>query len=55
MEYEVIRSNRKTLAVQIHGDRVLVRAPARATNEDIQRFLMEHIDWIEKHLAKAKW
>lgn len=54
MEYEVIRSNRKTLAVQIHGDRVLVRAPARATNEDIQRFLMEHIDWIEKHLAKAK-
>lgn len=54
MEYEVIRSNRKTLAVQIHSDRVLVRAPTCATNEDIRRFLLEHRGWIEKHLAKQQ-
>ncbi len=54
MEYEVIRSNRKTLAVEIKGNKVLVRAPFRATNVNITEFLTQHKGWIEKHLEKAR-
>ena len=50
-EYELVRSGRKTLAVEITGDcRVVVRAPARLSKERIERFVMEHEAWIEKHL-----
>lgn len=54
MEFEVIRSNRKTLAMEIKGTKLIVRAPLRATKETIQAFLSEHKGWIEKNLAKAK-
>lgn len=54
MEYEVIRSDRKTLAVEIKGSKVLVRAPFRATNTNITEFLLQHKEWIEKHLEKAR-
>ena len=47
-EYELVRSGRKTLAVEITGDcRVVVRAPARLSKE---RIVAEHEAWIEKHL-----
>ena len=50
-EYELVRSGRKTLAVEITGDcRVVVRAPARLSRERIERFVAEHEAWIEKHL-----
>ena len=40
MTYELIRSNRKTIAQQIKGDgRIIVRAPLRMTAKDIQRFV----------------
>ena len=49
--YEVIRSNRKTIAVQIKGDgRIIVRAPLRMAAKDIQRFVDSKAAWIEKHL-----
>ena len=54
MEYEVIRSNRKTLAIQIRGDKLLVRAPLRATDADITAFLQKHKGWVDKHLAKVR-
>lgn len=54
MEFEVIRSNRKTLAMEIKGTKLIVRAPLRATKETIQAFLSENKGWIEKNLAKAK-
>ena len=54
MEIEVIRSNRKTLAMEIKGTKLIVRAPLRATKETIQAFLSENKGWIEKNLAKAK-
>lgn len=49
--YELIRSSRKTLALEIKGDRVLVRAPMRTSRKAIERFVAEHADWIEKKLA----
>ncbi len=54
MDYEVIRSNRKTLSVEIRETKMLVRAPLRTTNEEINTFLLKHKAWIEKHLQKAR-
>ena len=54
MEFEVIRSNRKTMAVEIRGNKLIIRAPLHATNEDINRFMLKNKKWIDDHLAKAK-
>ena len=54
MEFEVIRSNRKTMAVEIRQGKLIIRAPLQATDEDINRFMLEHKKWIETHLAKAQ-
>ncbi len=54
MEFEVIRSERKTMSAQIKGNKLIIRAPLQATNEDINRFLLQHKRWIETHLAKAQ-
>ena len=54
MEYELIRSKRKTLAIEIKQDgRVIVRAPMRTPVRDIERFLNEKSDWIRVHRAKV--
>lgn len=54
MTYELIRSNRKTLAIQIKNGQVIVRAPLHASEADIHAFLLEHQAWIQKHLAQAE-
>ena len=54
MDTEVIRSRRKTLALQIRDGRVTVRAPLRATDREIRAFVEKHRTWIETHLAKAQ-
>lgn len=51
MEYELIRSHRKTIAIHIKEGRVIVRAPVRATIRDVERFVASKQAWIEKHLA----
>ncbi len=53
MEFEVIRSNRKSMAVEIKLNKLIIRAPMQATNEDINAFMLQNKAWIEKHLAKA--
>lgn len=53
--YNIIRSKRKTLAIEITRDaRVLVRAPYRMKNADIQRFVEEKRGWIKKNLCFLK-
>ena len=52
MTYELIRSNRKTIALQIKSDgRIVVRAPLRMAARDIQHFVDSKAAWIEKHLS----
>lgn len=54
MKYELIRSKRKTLAIEIKSDgSVIVRAPMRCPRRDIERFLLEKSDWITEHRAKV--
>ncbi len=47
-----IRSKRKTLAIQITDDGIVVRAPMRMTQRDILSFLNEKRGWIHKHRNK---
>lgn len=54
MTYQLIRSNRKTLALEIRPSGLIVRAPMRATQAEIEGFLMQHEKWIEKHLAQLE-
>ena len=54
MEFEVIRSNRKSLTVEIKLNKLIIRAPMQATNEEINAFMLKNKEWIEKHLAKAQ-
>ena len=46
-EIELIRSDRRTIALQVYPDgRIVCRAPRRATKWEVIRFLDEHEDWI---------
>ena len=51
---QLIRSRRKTLAIEIPGKNlVLIRAPLRLLEAEIRRFVAERQPWIQKHLARA--
>ncbi len=53
--YELIRSSRKTLALEITRDcRVLVRAPLRLSQSRIDAFVAQHADWIAEHLLRQR-
>lgn len=50
IEYEIVRSNRRTLCVTVKDGKVVVRAPFRTSIVQIQRFVQQKTDWILKHL-----
>lgn len=51
--YQIIRSSRKTIAIQITpAGEVLVRCPKRLPAKEAERFVESKRDWIEKHLEK---
>ena len=54
MDYTIIKSKRKTLALQIKGEALIVRAPLKMSEREIERFITEHSEWIEKHLKKSR-
>lgn len=58
-QYTLIRSKRKTIAVQVDSDcNITVRAPLRMSQKEIDKFLAEKKTWLEKavvsQLEKAK-
>ncbi len=53
IDYELIRSARKSIGAEIRQGRLIVRVPFSASQSDILRFLTQHRRWIETHLAKA--
>ncbi len=55
MNVRIIRSNRKTLAIQLGRDlSVTVRAPRYAPQSEIDRILKENEPWIRKHIEEIK-
>lgn len=54
MEYEIIRTKRKTLALQITDGRLIVRSPLRTSEKTISEFVKNNKKWIEKQLEKNR-
>lgn len=55
MDYEIIRSSRKTLALEITRDGLVkVRAPYRISRAEIQEFVTSKEAWILKHLKRIE-
>lgn len=55
MDYQIIRSSRKTISLQITPEgKLVVRCPNRMKRLDIQAFVESKRNWIEKHLQKSK-
>ena len=53
--YELIRSRRKTLALEITRDcHVVVRAPLRLSEKRIRAFVESHEAWIGQHLERQR-
>ena len=53
--YELIRSRRRTLALEVTRDaRVVVRAPNRCPKAEIDRFVEANQGWLSVHLLRAK-
>lgn len=50
----VIRSDRKTLSLQIKNGEVVARVPFNMKEKDILNFVKSKSGWIEKHLALQK-
>ena len=48
--YQVIKSDRKTISIQIKPDgQVIVRCPRRMRMEAVRAFVESKADWIQKH------
>ena len=55
MDYKLIRSNRKTVAIQLQKDgSVIVRAPKRLALYRIEAFIKEKQSWIEQHQKRLQ-
>ena len=51
-KYKIIRSNRKTISLQMTADGLSVRAPYAATDAQIAEVVSRHAGWIEKQRKK---
>lgn len=55
MEYEVIRSKRKTLSMEVDIDgRITVRVPLKCSEKAIEAFVRSNSDWLQKALIKVR-
>lgn len=50
IRYQLIRSRRKTIGIQVKDGAVIVRAPERASVKEIEAFVERSRPWIGKHL-----
>ncbi len=54
MEYKVIRSARRTLALQVTPDGLVVRAPYLTPTSAIESFVESHADWARRQTEKLR-
>lgn len=52
MEYQLKRSSRKSLAIEVRGLQVIVRAPNSYPQIKIDEFVEKHEDWLKKKLSR---
>lgn len=52
-EYKIIRSNRKTVSIQVDTDcNITVRAPYKVSEKEIEEFVSDKKEWLEKAVLK---
>ena len=51
LEYELLRSKRKTVGISIKDGKITVKAPKYVNKRDIDSFVEKNREWIEKKLA----
>lgn len=55
MEYELQRSKRKTLVIQISKEaKIIVKAPTRLPQKDIDEFINQKENWIKERISVAE-
>ena len=53
-EISIIRSKRKTIAIIVSNNKIIVRTPLKCSDKLINKFVNSKQDWISKQLAKSK-
>ena len=51
---EVLRTRRKTLALYVKRQKILVRCPLRSTNAEVMEFVQSNSDWIRDRLKEER-
>ena len=51
-DYEIVRSDRKTLSIEVHHQKVKVRAPKNAPDDWIESFVYQKAKWIARKLVE---
>lgn len=54
LDYTVIRSKRKSIAISVRGGKIVIRAPISVGDDVIVKVLEKHKRWIKDHLEKAR-
>ena len=54
VKVNIIRSDRKTLSIQLKTGEIIARAPLHMKDEEIYSFIESKKSWIEKNLAKIE-
>ena len=52
-EVSVIKSKRKTISIQVKPNEVIIRAPIKMKEKEIEKFVETKRNWIEKHLQSV--
>ena len=55
MQIEIQRCNRKSVVITVNSKaEVIIKAPYRTTNAEIQEILQKRAKWIKDHVDKRK-
>lgn len=54
IKINIIRTDRKTLSIQLKSGEIIARAPLRMKDKEIYSFIESKKTWIEKNLAKME-
>ncbi len=55
MDYILIKSNRKTISLTLtEACEILIKAPLKMTEKEIEEFLQKHRKWIEKAMHRQR-
>lgn len=53
-DFQLIRSRRRTLSIEVRADGVIVRSPLLLSKKTILEFVGSRSDWVEKKIADQK-